>query len=116
MSNWHAILYPIKRGTEEQVKALFRNSGSPQMEVRDDHGEMVAKLLSTMVFVGPGKALRVIEFDGALPQIIRHLRGQPAAARFQQGLDEYLDLPDGAARGPGFFRDAALRPVPLAGA
>ncbi|HUY45926.1 MAG TPA: SchA/CurD-like domain-containing protein [Streptosporangiaceae bacterium] len=111
MSNWHATLYPIKPGTEEHVTALFREGGRPRTEVGDGTGEPAARLLSTMVFVGPGRALRIIEFEGPLADVIGHLSRDPAARRFQRRLAEHLDLPGGATPGPAFFRDAALRPV-----
>jgi hypothetical protein len=114
MSEWHAIMYPIRPGTEHQVRELFENVVLPRRRVYDENGDVLGELLSTMVFVGPGRALRLIEFTGALQWIVGHLRGEPTAARFQQQLNQFLDLPDGAARGPAFFRDAALGRVPLA--
>ncbi|HEY0804761.1 MAG TPA: SchA/CurD-like domain-containing protein [Pseudonocardiaceae bacterium] len=113
MSNWHAIMYPIKPGTEERVRDLFEQVTLPRRKVYDEDGDLIAELLSTKVFVGDGKALRLIEFTGALPWIVGHLRGEPAAVAFQARLNEFLDLPDGAVQGPAFFRDAALRRVPL---
>ena len=113
MSEWHAIMYPIKPGTEDQVRDLFANVKLPRRKVYDENGDVLAELLSTMVFVGPGKALRLIEFTGALPWIVGHLRGEPTAAAFQRDLDQFLDLPDNGRRGFAFFRDAALGRVPL---
>jgi hypothetical protein len=113
MSDWHAILYPIKPGTEEAVRELFDDVVLPRRKVHDENGDVIAEMLSTMVFVGPGRALRLIEFTGAWQWIVGHLRGEPAAYGFQQRLNQYLDLPDGGARGPAFFRDAALTQVPL---
>lgn len=112
MSEWHAIVYPIKPGTEDRVRELFENVRLPRRKVYDEDGVVLAELLSTMVFVGHGKALRLIEFTGALPWVIGHLRGEPAAAAFQRELDQYLDLPEGGRRGFAFFRDAALAHVP----
>jgi len=113
MSDWHAIMYPIRPGTEDQVRDLFANVRLPRRKVYDENGDVLAELLSTMVFVGEGKALRLIEFTGALQWIVGHLRGEPTAVAFQQQLNQYLDLPDGGVRGPAFFRDAAMGRVPV---
>jgi hypothetical protein len=113
MSNWHAIMYPIRPGTEDQVRELFEQVSLPRRRVYDEDGVVLAELLSTMVFVGHGRALRLIEFTGALPWIVGHLRSEPAAIAFQGRLNEFLDLPAGVTRGPAFFRDAALGRVPL---
>jgi hypothetical protein len=113
MSDWHAIMYPIRPGAEDRVQELFDQVVLPRRKVYDEDGDVIAELLSTMVFVGPGRVLRLIEFTGALPWIVGHLRAEPAAVAFQRELDQYLDLPAGATRGPAFFRDAALGRVPL---
>jgi SchA/CurD like domain len=114
MSNWHAVLYPIKKGAERQVGELFQQARITDTAIRDSDGAEVGKLLGTMVFVGPGRVLRVIEFDGTLPQLITHLRSQRGTGDFQRSLNEFLDLP-GQPSGPGhvagFFRDAALECV-----
>jgi len=111
MSNWHAVLYPVKAGTEQLVAELFQQARLSDPVVRDGQGAPVGRLLGTMVFAGPGRILRVIEFEGTLPQLIAHLRRQRGTADFQLSLNPYLDLPV-APSGPehvgGFFRDAAL--------
>ena len=76
MSDWHAIMYPIRPGTEEAVRDLFANVKLPRRKVYDENGDVLAELLSTMVFVGKGRALRLIEFTGALPWIVDHLPDQ----------------------------------------
>ena len=61
MGTWHALFYPLKPGSEEKVKELFRESGRPNFEITDGNGEVVGKLLGTMAFVGREMAVRVIE-------------------------------------------------------
>lgn len=112
MSNWHAVLYPIRPGTEAEVTRLFQTGPSPGLTAADG----AARLLSTRVFVGPGRVLRVIEYDGELGRVIAHLRSDPRAAAFQRDLAAYLDLPEGRPHGPAFFRDATLAHVPYTGA
>ncbi len=77
MSTWHALFYPLKAGSEETVKELFRTSGRPRFEVRNDDGDVVGRLLGTMAFVGKEMAVRVIEVDGPLPMVAGHMSRQP---------------------------------------
>ncbi len=111
---WHALHYPIKPGSEDEVKDLFRASGRPRFDVADDGGTTVGRLLGTMAFVGPGKAIRVMEVDGALPQVAAHMSRQPEVREFEIKLEEHLTVPRDMRSPEGaraFFRDAALASV-----
>ena len=44
MSTWHALQYPIKPGSEEAVKELFRTSGRPNFEITSPDGKVVGRL------------------------------------------------------------------------
>ncbi|HEX3784148.1 MAG TPA: SchA/CurD-like domain-containing protein [Pseudonocardiaceae bacterium] len=119
MSSWHAVRYPIKAGSEERVKELFRNTALPPAELTatTSADRPATRLLSTMVFVGPGSAVRLIEFEGELSSVIAHLAGRKEARTFQTELAQYLQT-DHDLRGPGigaFFRDATLQHVPVGG-
>jgi hypothetical protein len=112
--SWHALHYPLKPDSEKEVGELFRGSGRPQFDVRDESGQIVGRLLGTMAFVGKGKAIRVIEIDGALPQVAAHMSRQPEVREFENQLAEHLAAPrdmrspDGAR---AFFREAAMEAV-----
>ena len=114
MGTWHALFYPLKAGSEETVKELFRDSGRPDFDVRDEQGEPVGRLLSTMAYVGREMAVRVIEVEGALPVVAAHMSRQPEVRAFERQLEEHLSVardmrsPEGARQ---FFRDAALECV-----
>jgi SchA/CurD like domain len=113
---WHALYYQLKPGSEEKVKDLFRKSGRPSFAVVDDAGRQAGRLLGTMVFVGKEAALRVIEVEGALPQVAAHMSRQPEVREFERQLEEHLAVlrdmstPEGARQ---FFREAALECVLL---
>ena len=118
MSSWHAVRYPIQPGSEETVAQLFRASVLPPDELKTGQGDAATRLLGTMVFVGNGIALRLIEFDGELPAVIAHLASRPEARAFQAELAKHLRT-DHDLRGPGigaFFRDATLTQVPMGAA
>lgn len=114
MSTWHALHYPIKPGSEEAVKELFRTSGRPQFEITGPDGQVVGRLLATMAFVGEGAAIRVIEVEGPLPIVAAHMSRQPEVREFERQLEEYLtegrDMlsPEGAR---AFFRKAGMENV-----
>src|SRR5689334_14918547 len=90
MSTWHALYYPIKEGSEEIVKELFRTSGRPNFEITAPDGTVVGKLLATMAFVGTGIAIRVIEVEGPLPVVAAHMSRQPEVREFERQLEEHL--------------------------
>ena len=114
MSTWHALFYPIKAGSEETVKELFRNSGRPNFEVTDADGKVVGKLLATMAFVGTEAAIRVIHVEGPLPLeladlgLAAHVRGD------QRQLEEHLSEPRDMVSPEGaraFFQKAGMENV-----
>ncbi|ASW58005.1 SchA/CurD-like domain-containing protein [Plantactinospora sp. KBS50] len=93
MSQWHALFYPLKPGSEEAVKELFRVSGRPEFDVRNADGEVVGRLLGTMAFVGRELAVRVMEVEGPLPLVAAHMGRQPAVRAFEERLEEHLAEP-----------------------
>jgi hypothetical protein len=114
VSTWHALFYPLKAGSEETVKELFRTSGRPRFEVRNDDGDVVGRLLGTMAFVGKEMAVRVIEVEGPLPMVAGHMSRQPEVREFERQLEEHLSRPRDMVTPEGarqFFRDAALECV-----
>jgi hypothetical protein len=114
MGIWHALYYPIRAGSEEKVKDLFRSSGRPEFDVKDADGKVIGRLLGTMAFVGREVAIRVIEVDGPLPLVAGHMSRQPEVARFESELEEHLTVPRDMRSPEGaraFFRDAAMECV-----
>lgn len=113
MGTWHALFYPLKAGSEDKVKELFRDSGRPQFDVTEN-GQVVGRLLGTMAFVGREMAIRVIEVEGSLPQVAAHMSRQPEVREFERQLEEHLSeerdmrSPEGARE---FFQRASLECV-----
>jgi SchA/CurD like domain len=114
MSTWHALFYPLKPGSEDKVKELFKTSGRPQFDVTDENGKPVGRLLGTMAFVGREMAVRVMEVEGALPLVAAHMSRQPAVRAFERELEDHLAAPRDMTTPEGareFFRNAALELV-----
>lgn len=114
MSQWFALLYKLKPGTEEAVTKIFQESGRPDHEVKDDEGNSVGTLLRTMIFMGTEACVRVIEVDGDLPTVARHMGRQETVREFEIAIEEHLaeprDMrsPEGAQE---FFQRAGMRLV-----
>lgn len=114
MSTWYALFYPLKAGSEEAAKLLFRDGGRPDFDVRDDNGDVVGRLLGTMAFVGKEMAVRVIEVEGPLPVVAAHMSRQPEVKEFERQLEGHLAKPRDMRTPEGaraFFREAALECV-----
>lgn len=113
-SMWSGLIYPLKAGTEDVVAKIFADSGRPDHAVKDDEGNVVGRLLRTLVFVGPEIAIRVIEVDGDLRTVSRHMSRQPQVRAFEREIEEHLAVPRDMVTPEGaekFFRDAGMRPV-----
>ncbi|MEV4758545.1 SchA/CurD-like domain-containing protein [Micromonospora sp. NPDC049559] len=113
MSTLHALYYPLKPGSEEKVKELFRLGARPPSVIRGEDGSEVGRLLGTMVFVGRELAVRVIEIEGPLGLVAAHMSRQEGVKAFERELAEHLAIPRAespqAAR--EFFRNAAMECV-----
>ncbi|REE97584.1 SchA/CurD-like domain-containing protein [Thermomonospora umbrina] len=103
-----AIIFRIRPGTEDRVRELLTNYEPPQ-QITD--GE--TRLLSTSVFMKGRLVVRVIEYEGRLGALIRHVSQDPSIQRVERELDHYLveedrrDMsdPEGARE---FFRRATM--------
>jgi hypothetical protein len=113
-SLWSGLLYPLKPGTEDVVAKIFANSGRPDHEVKDDDGTVVGRLLRTLVFVGPEQAIRVIEVDGDLRTVSRHMSRQEPVRAFEREIEEHLAVPRDMVTPEGamkFFAEAGMQAV-----
>lgn len=114
MSTWLALLYKLKPGSEDAVTELFLSSGRPDHDVQDEDGNVVGRLLTTLVFVGSEAAVRVIEVEGDVRVVAGHISRQPEVKEFERGIEEHLaeprDLstPEGAQH---FFHRSGMRNV-----
>jgi predicted metal-dependent phosphotriesterase family hydrolase len=114
MSEWLALLYPLKAGSEDAVAEIFRQSGRPDHTVVDADGKEVGRLLRTLVFVGKEKAVRVIEVEGPLPLVSAHMSRQPAVRQFEAEVEEHLAEPRDMITPEGaraFFASAGMQLV-----
>jgi SchA/CurD like domain len=114
MSTWLGLFFALKPGHEDEVAQIFETSGRPDHDVRDESGEVVGRLLRTLVFVGKEKAVRVIEIEGDLMTVSRHMARQDEVRELEEKLEAHLAVPrdmrspEGAMK---FFAEAGMRCV-----
>ncbi|MDF4249983.1 MULTISPECIES: SchA/CurD-like domain-containing protein [unclassified Streptomyces] len=89
-----AITYDIKAGYEKEISEIFgnfRRVSSPV--VRDGAGGETARILSTAVFIRDATMVRVIEYEGDLDAVARHMATQPGVREVEEKLAPYLSRP-----------------------
>jgi uncharacterized membrane protein YccC len=105
----HALAFHVRSGTEERVASLLAGYTAPNLEI-DQH----TRLLRTTVFLQGTLVVRVIEVDGDLGAVARHLSQDPNIQRVESELNQYLeepyDISDPAAR-RSFFATRLMTPV-----
>ena len=113
-SQFWALMWDIKPGSEETVAQLFERYGRPDFEVTDDDGNPVGRLLSTQVFLKDRTIVRVIEVEGDFAAVARHMARQPAIRELERQLDEHLAVPRDMSTPEGaraFFQSSMMRPL-----
>jgi cytidylate kinase len=111
MSNFFAVMWDVKPGTEDKIRELFANYGRPDHEVKNAEGEIVGRLLATQVFMKGSTVVRIIEFEGSIVDVAPHMGRQPAIRELEDALDNYVANPrdmstaDGARK---FFMESAM--------
>ena len=92
MSQYFALMWDVKPGTEDQVRELFHNYGRPDHTIRDPEGNQVGTLLSTQVFMKGNTVVRVVETtdEVTLPIVGMHMGRQPAIRELEDKLDPLI--------------------------
>ncbi|GAA2150005.1 SchA/CurD-like domain-containing protein [Actinomadura napierensis] len=81
----HALAFRIKPGTQDQVRDLLSGYRAPALEADDG-----TRLLGTAVFLHGDLVVRVMEFEGDLGTVARHLSADPVIREVERGLIPYL--------------------------
>lgn len=108
-----AITYDIRPGFEDEIAAIFRSFARPASPVaRDDEGREKARIVATAVFIRDALMVRVIQYDGALDEVLAYVAGQPGVQEVERQLKPYLASPRDTGTAQGFaetFRKSTLR-------
>jgi SchA/CurD like domain len=105
----YALTFPVRPGTEPEVQRILSGYPRPQTEIGDG-----ARLLGTAVFLWGPRVVRMMDVEGPLPLVMRHLAMQPAIRATEEALNPLLaeprDLSDPGAAA-AFFQRAMMRRV-----
>jgi SchA/CurD like domain len=105
----YALTFPVRPGTEPEVQQILSGYPRPQTEIGDG-----ARLLGTAVFLWGPRVVRMMDVEGPLPLVMRHLASQPAIRATEEALNPLLaeprDLSDPGAAA-AFFQRAMMRRV-----
>ncbi|MGW1979468.1 SchA/CurD-like domain-containing protein [Streptomyces sp. NPDC001889] len=103
MPEFAAVTWTVRPGTEERVAELFAGYRRPEsFAITDTGGNTTGKLLATAVFLKENRVVRVIEYEGALPDVMRHMAGQPTVRELEQKLAEFVEHPRDTSSPTGF--------------
>ncbi|WP_411139487.1 SchA/CurD-like domain-containing protein [Streptomyces sp. x-80] len=100
-----ALTYDIRPGCEDEVAEVFagfRRVGSPS--VPGTGASPAARLLATAVFLRDATLVRVIEYEGDLDAVARHMACQPSVQEVERRLKPYLNSPRDTDTPEGFVR------------
>lgn len=105
----YALTFAVRPGTEPEVNEILSNYPRPQTEI--DGG---ARLLGTTVFLWGARVVRMMDVEGPLPLVMRHLAAQPAIRATEEALNPLLAEPRDLSN-PGaaaaFFQRAMMRQI-----
>jgi hypothetical protein len=105
----HALTFPVRPGTEPEVQQILSGYPRPQTEIAEG-----ARLLGTAVFLWGPRVVRMMDIEGPLPLVMRHLATQPAIRATEEALNPLLaeprDLTDPGAAA-AFFQRAMMRRI-----
>ncbi|KAF4407473.1 MULTISPECIES: SchA/CurD-like domain-containing protein [Streptomyces] len=105
MPDFTAVTWTVKPGSEERVAELFAGYKRPDSFVMEDaEGNVTGKLIATAVFMKDNRVVRVIEYEGSLPALMRHMAAQDTVRELEEQLAEFLEQPRDTSS-PTAFRD-----------
>jgi hypothetical protein len=108
-----AMMWKVKPGNEERLAELFANYARPDSFVmHNEQGAEVGKVLATVVFFKEDTIVRVIQFDGDISDVMRHMGRQKGVRDLEDAVDPYLVVPRDLTTQHGFrefFEASSMR-------
>lgn len=81
----HALAFRVRPGTETEVAALLADYQPPELEIDEN-----TRLLGTAVFMQGDLVIRVMDVEGDLATVGRHLSQDPGIRKVEDALSQYL--------------------------
>ncbi|KXK63830.1 SchA/CurD [Micromonospora rosaria] len=110
-----AITYKVKPGHEDEIAAIFadfQRADSPILH--DDDGDEVGIILATGLFIKDDTMVRVIQYEGHLSDVARHMAGQAGVHTAEERLAPYLAEARDTSTVEGFlhyFENSTMRSI-----
>src|SRR5690349_13557617 len=110
-----AIGYGVKPGHTDEIAEIFagfRRASTPVM--RDADGAEVGRILATGLFIEDTDMVRIIQFDGDVRAIGRHMATQAGVHEAERAIAPYLAVARDTSTPEGFqahFARSVMRPV-----
>ncbi|MFC5827938.1 SchA/CurD-like domain-containing protein [Nonomuraea insulae] len=99
-----AITYKIKPGHEDeiaQIFAEFQRADSPILH--DEDGTETGVILATGLFISGDRMVRVIQYEGRLDDVAKHMAVQDGVREAERRLQPYLSEPRDTETVEGFM-------------
>ena len=113
MTQVAAIAWTFRRACRNEVENLLLRYPPPDsLQITDDDGNVVGRMLATAVFLRDNLVVRVMEFEGPLPELLRQKSMESTHAEIDRALQQYLEKPADLSTPEGFrtfFADSAMR-------
>ncbi|MBV6696701.1 SchA/CurD-like domain-containing protein [Kitasatospora aureofaciens] len=109
-----AISYRVRPGHEEEIAEIFAEGNfrrADSAEYRDEQGRRAGRNVSTGLFIEGELMTRVVQFEGDLRQIGRHMGGQQGVKEAERKLSPFLQVPRDTETVEGFqqyFQNALM--------
>ncbi|MEW9547185.1 SchA/CurD-like domain-containing protein [Nonomuraea sp. NPDC050783] len=108
-----AISYKIKPGYEDEIAQIFAEFQRPDSPIlHDEEGEETGVILATGLFIAGDRMFRVIQYEGDLNDVARHMAVQAGVREAERRLQPYLAEPRDTETVEGFlryFRNSTMR-------
>jgi hypothetical protein len=109
-----AISYDIKPGFDDKVAEIFspanfKRASSPV--IRNEARKVVGHIIGTGLFLRGDAMARIVQYDGELEDVGRHMAGQDGVHEAERAIQTYLKAPRDTETEAGFmayFRRATM--------
>lgn len=110
-----AISYGIRPGHDEEIAEVFslknfKRASSPI--IRDDAGQVIGKIVGTGLFLREDTMVRIIQHEGELEAVARHMAVQEGVREAERKVLPYLSVSRDTRTVEGFlryFRNSTMR-------
>lgn len=109
-----ALTYDILPGHEDEIAAIFgafKRVGSADVPSGDGP---VSRIVATALFIRDATMVRVVEYEGDLETIARHMAAQPGIQEMERRIKPFLASPRPTETVDGFvatFMSSRLRSI-----